>query len=111
MSNSNEGLNDAEQGLQLLELSAVRGLSNLLLTWYEEAGLQGVLRSLDATLSQCYAIIDTIETGDGADPLVTRRVLSEHILFMHNICNAVPISSGPCLATGEVAVAEGGIPG
>lgn len=77
-----------EAELQQLELSAVAALSRMTPTWHGEAGLQGVLRSLDATVAQRYAISDNQEAGDGSDPIAARQAICEQ---MQTICAPVLI--------------------
>lgn len=90
-----------EQGLQLLERSALSALSGLLMTWYAEAGLGGVLRSLDAALAQCYAISDSEADGTVDMPPDVRAAICEQILFLQSVYGDLPPSTVPPPAVGD----------
>jgi len=75
----------AEAELLKSEQDAVLALSKLLHIWYNEAGLHGMLRSLDATLAQCHAIREEF----AAEPQrvdAERGAISQHLGFMLSLC-------------------------
>ncbi|MBA5689224.1 hypothetical protein [Rugamonas apoptosis] len=68
------------------EQAAVQALMQLLPVWYDEAGLPGMLRALEAALSECLAIRD--EFAQDSDPLrrAERGAVSQHLNFLHTLC-------------------------
>lgn len=102
MANSNDDSTSAEQGLQLLERNAVSALGGLLMTWYAEAGLGGLLRSLDAALAQCYAISDSEAVGVVDMPTEVSAAICEEILFLQSVCGDVPPYAVPLCAISDV---------
>jgi len=75
----------SEAELLKSEQDAVLALSKLLHIWYNEAGLHGMLRSLDATLAQCHAIREEF----AAEPHsvdAERGAISQHLGFMLSLC-------------------------
>lgn len=68
------------------EQAAVQALMNLLPFWYDEAGLPGLLRALEAALAECLAIRD--EFADDGDPQrrAERGAISQHLTFLHTLC-------------------------
>ncbi|WP_332851844.1 hypothetical protein [Duganella sp. S19_KUP01_CR8] len=77
----------AEAELLQSEQDALLALSKLLRIWYSEAGLHGMLRSLDATLVQCNAIRDEFATEGGDQRLDAERgAISQHLSFMLSLC-------------------------
>lgn len=87
----------AEQALLQAEQAAIEALAQLLHIWYQEAGLHGMLRSLDATLSQCHALLDEFAAqrgGDSHEQRAARRdaergALSQHLGFMRELCGGI----------------------
>lgn len=84
-----------EQVLLQSEHAAVQALSKLLQLWYAEAGLHGMLRSLDATLSQCHAILDEFAHAPTQQHMgqhhmgqheAERGAISQHLDFMLRLC-------------------------
>lgn len=76
----------SEHTLMQSEQAAVHALMNLLPVWYEEAGLHGMLRSLEAALAQCLAIQEEFALDDDTHRRAERGALSQHIAFMHALC-------------------------
>lgn len=77
----------AEAELLQSEQDALLALSKLLHIWYSEAGLHGMLRSLDATLAQCHAIRDEFATESEHLRLDAERgAISQHLNFMLSLC-------------------------
>ena len=77
----------AEAELLQSEQDAVLALSKLLHIWYNEAGLHGMLRSLDATLAQCHAIREEFAAdGDPQRVNAERGAISQHLGFMLSLC-------------------------
>jgi hypothetical protein len=79
-----------EQILLQSEHAAVQALGKLLQLWYAEAGLHGMLRSLDATVAQCHAILDEFSHAP-AQPHpgrheAERGAISQHLGFMLRLC-------------------------
>ncbi len=69
------------------EQDALLALSKLLRIWYSEAGLHGMLRSLDATLAQCHAIRDEFATeSEHLRRDAERGAISQHLNFMLSLC-------------------------
>ncbi len=80
-------LPSAEAELLQSEQDALLALSKLLRIWYSEAGLHGMLRSLDATLAQCHAIRDEFATENEDLRLDAERgAISQHLNFMLSLC-------------------------
>lgn len=80
-------LSAAEADLLQSEQDAVLALSKLLRIWYSEAGLHGMLRSLDATLAQCHAIRDEFAAeGEQLSLDAERGAISQHLSFMLALC-------------------------
>ncbi|MYM87586.1 hypothetical protein GTP91_10380 [Rugamonas sp. FT82W] len=77
----------AEAELLKSEQDAVLALSKLLHLWYREAGLHGMLRSLDATLAQCHAIREEFAAEGGELRVDAERgAISQHLGFMLSLC-------------------------
>jgi|GEM_PF-6453577 len=77
----------AEAELLQSEQDAVLALSKLLHIWYNEAGLHGMLRSLDATLAQCHAIREEFAAeGEPQRVNAERGAISQHLGFMLSLC-------------------------
>ena len=76
-----------EAALLQSERDAVLALGRLLHIWYDEAGLHGMLRSLDATLLQCNALRDDFAAEDAATRRDAERgAISQHLNFMLSLC-------------------------
>ena len=78
---------NTEANLLQSEQDALLALSKLLHIWYNEAGLHGMLRSLDATLAQCHAIREEFAADDAQARLDAERgAISQHLGFMLSLC-------------------------
>ena len=80
-------LHSADADLLQSEQEALLALSKLLHIWYSEAGLHGMLRSLDATVAQCHAIREEF-AAESADTRLDaeRGAISQHLRFMLSLC-------------------------
>lgn len=82
-----------EHALTQSEQAAVQALMNLLPLWYQEAGLPGMLRSLEAALAECLAIRDEFAHDDDPQRCAERGAVSQHLHFLHALCAPPPVSA------------------
>ncbi len=68
------------------EQAAVQALMNLLPVWYDEAGLPGLLRALEAALAECLAIRDEFAQDGDPQRRAERGAVSQHLSFLHTLC-------------------------
>ncbi|HJV00348.1 MAG TPA: hypothetical protein VJ752_07370 [Burkholderiaceae bacterium] len=68
------------------EQAAVQALMQLLPVWYDEAGLPGMLRALEAALAECLAIRDEFAQDSDPQRRAERGAVSQHLSFLHSLC-------------------------
>lgn len=68
------------------EQAAVQALMQLLPVWYDEAGLPGMLRALEAALAECLAIRDEFALDNDPHRRAERGAVSQHLHFLRTLC-------------------------